>query len=118
MFSESTGSDERHRRVVQFTLGRLAEVRDMEYRVQFTLAQAEGPGTFPPLLAHDRQVDRFLAVARVDRGDLRGPPAGAAGLVQSIGDLPAARRERVEHGLRDAVDLGHALDRVAPLDAE
>ena len=115
---EPVGSDECHRSVVEFALRRLAEGLSVEGRRQLTLAKAERPRTVPPLLANERQVDHLLGVARLDRGDLRGPPARAAGLFESVGDLSTARRERVEHGLRDAADLGHALDRVAPFDAE
>ena len=71
-----------------------------------------------PLLPQSRQVDRLFPVACLDRGHLRGVEPRAAVPFEVVDDRRAPLRERPQRLLRHAVDVGHPLLRLAPLDSE
>ena len=71
-----------------------------------------------PLLDRAGHVDVGLAVAGRERGDAGGVVAAGCLCLHVLLDLQPASRELAQHPGRDALDFGHALDRVAPVDAE
>jgi hypothetical protein len=86
--------------------------------VLFGGAEAELGRTRLPVSAKLVQVGGGLGVARRDGGDLRCAPARGGVLGEVRDDLRAAGRERAQHGVGDAADLGHALDGWLPVDTE
>ena len=92
--------------------------RPAEQALQLASAEAVLGRPRPPLQPHPRQVDRLLAVARLERGDLGGVEARAAPPLQVVEHLRAPLRERAQRRLGDAGDLRHPVHRLAPLHPE
>src|SRR6266540_4078623 len=72
----------------------------------------------PPILAQVDEVDVLLAVARLQGGHAAGVEAGRSALGEVLEHLAASAGEGAKRPLWDAGDLGHALQRCLPLDAE
>ena len=71
-----------------------------------------------PLQAQAGQVERLLAIAGLERGDLGGIEARAAAALEVVEHLRPSLRERLQRPVRDAGDLRHPILRLAPLDPE
>lgn len=71
--------------------------------------EAELEGAGGPPLAQRRHGLVCLARAGGQAGAARGAVVVAAHFGECLFDLCASRRERAQHGLRDAVDLGDAV---------
>jgi hypothetical protein len=72
----------------------------------------------PPFLAQADEVDFLLALARLERRHAAGVEAGCSVLGEVLEHLAASAGEGAKRLLRDTGDLGHALHRRRPLDAE